>query len=98
MLSHAKNWGELPHLNYSREEKNSDRVIIFTQALNIFIMFNYKSYLFFFLPFFLYFFSNMATQNLIDPNTLSPKFKDLYAKAKDFVEVKQIENIRVKAY
>ncbi|CEJ03013.1 Putative Acyl-CoA dehydrogenase [Rhizopus microsporus] len=28
----------------------------------------------------------MATQNLIDPNTLSPKFKDLYAKAKDFVE------------
>lgn len=29
----------------------------------------------------------MATQNLIDYNTLSPKFKDLYAKAKDFVEV-----------
>ncbi|CEG66292.1 Putative Acyl-CoA dehydrogenase NM domain-like protein [Rhizopus microsporus] len=28
----------------------------------------------------------MATQNLIDLNTLSPKFKDLYAKAKDFVE------------
>jgi acyl-CoA dehydrogenase len=40
----------------------------------------------------------MATQNLIDLNTLSPKFKDLYAKAKDFVEVKQIENIRIKAY
>ncbi|KAG1056973.1 hypothetical protein G6F43_001167 [Rhizopus delemar] len=28
----------------------------------------------------------MATQNLIDLNTLSPKFKDIYAKAKDFVE------------
>lgn len=31
----------------------------------------------------------MATQNLIDFNTLSPKFQDLYLKAKDFVEVKE---------
>jgi acyl-CoA dehydrogenase len=29
----------------------------------------------------------MATQSLIDLKTLSPKFQDLYAKAKDFVEV-----------
>lgn len=28
----------------------------------------------------------MATQNLVDITTLSPKFQDLYAKAKDFVE------------
>ncbi|KAG2190105.1 hypothetical protein INT46_009802, partial [Mucor plumbeus] len=28
----------------------------------------------------------MATQSLIDLKTLSPKFQDLYAKAKDFVE------------
>ncbi|KAI7902636.1 acyl-CoA dehydrogenase/oxidase [Cokeromyces recurvatus] len=28
----------------------------------------------------------MATQSLIDINSLSPKFQDLYAKAKDFVE------------
>jgi len=29
----------------------------------------------------------MATQSLIDITSLSPKFQDLYAKAKDFVEV-----------
>lgn len=32
----------------------------------------------------------MATQSLIDLTTLSPKFQDLYAKAKDFVEVNHI--------
>lgn len=29
----------------------------------------------------------MATQALVDITKLSPKFQDLYAKAKDFVEV-----------
>lgn len=29
----------------------------------------------------------MATNPLVDIKTLSPKFQDLYAKAKDFVEV-----------
>jgi hypothetical protein len=31
----------------------------------------------------------MATQSLLDLSSLSPKFQELYAKAKDFVEVKQ---------
>jgi acyl-CoA dehydrogenase len=32
----------------------------------------------------------MASNSLVDIASLSPKFQELYAKAKDFVEVKNI--------
>lgn len=38
----------------------------------------------------------MATQSLVDITSLSPKFQDLYAKAKDFVEVRYIFSFRKK--
>jgi hypothetical protein len=38
----------------------------------------------------------MATQNLVDITTLSPKFQDLYAKAKDFIEVYLAKNNVIK--
>lgn len=37
----------------------------------------------------------MATNNLVDITKLSPKFQDLYAKAKDFVEVYRCESLPI---